>query len=134
MFSENSARPPVGFDKRSMIVLQSVLRRAPSLPDHVQGDIAPLESALHVGDRGVASLIFSVGEHDERLSAGLPAEHAEAAKDDVIERRRAPGGKTIDGLDAIGRVRRAAGQREDGVVESEERDLLPGRAPRPEIP
>jgi hypothetical protein len=92
--------------------LQRLERDAAALADHVQGQVARLQPAFDVGNRRVAALVLAVGEHDQRLAAGLPSEHVHAAQDDVVERRRSPRRQPIDRLDSIGGIGRFARQRE----------------------
>src|SRR2546421_6914538 len=55
---------------------------AAALSNHVERDVARLQPAFHVGNRGVAALIFAVGEDDHGAAARLLAEHVHAAQDD----------------------------------------------------
>ena len=124
MLSVKSARPPVGMRQPLHDPLQRLHRDAAALADHVERHVARLQPALDVVDRRVAALILAVGEDDQRLAAGLAAEHLDAAQDHVVERGRSPRREPIDRLDALGRIGRLARQREDVVVEAEQRHLI----------
>src|SRR5262245_13360810 len=72
----------------------------------------------------MTALVLAVREDHERTPSGLASEHVDAAHDDVVESRGSPWRQPIDGAHPIVIIGGSTSQREDRVVEAEERHLI----------
>ena len=90
----------------------------PALADAVE-DI--VQSIMETGEpvTGIEVNGQRVGENDERLPPDLRIEQIGAQQDHVVEHGRPPCRQGVDGLDALGRIRRPVRNGEDAVVEAE---------------